>query len=487
MVVMLGGVAILLGIAHNMLFFGQSLGINFFAFTMLVLAGGCIVARRFERKIDTQTLFLILPILFFALMVFVRSSLLLTFFNVIGSILLLFILARSYAGKHLKDFLPWDYLRIFFLPFAFVLPFFRTVLDFFVEIFALRKVSDNHPQAKEILRGTVMAVIALAVFTLLFAGADSAFSHFVHSVFSFDFNIDMEFLGRLLLFLFVSAFFVGAFGYMFKKREEAPAVSTEETRMAGALEMKILLGSINVLFFIFIVLQLAHLFGGGSSIVSEGVTYAEYARKGFFELMLVAIFSYLIIATAEKQIVKNGNAHLRSFKTLSTALIAQVIVILVSAFMRLSLYENAYGFSTIRLYSHALMIWLGIVLILLARHILGGGTRAKFAMQVFACVMLLLISMNLISPDAFIAKRNIERYDATGKIDTKYLASLSDDAVAYTAKLLQSPDPVIRAAFADDLYQSRKDETPISKEGWPSLQISRMRAQKILSSEAITR
>ena len=329
-ILVLGFVAIVLGFVHNVLFFEQSIGINFFLFAACIVIGGGVLNKRFGKTIDNKTSILTLPILFFSLMICVRESELLTLFNILGCLLLFGILARSHAGKDLKDFLPWDYLKVFFLPFKFIMPLVKTTGDFFVELFALRKLTRKHPRAKEVVRGTGMALIALVVFTLLFAGADSAFSSFVSSLFSFKFSVDIEFVGRLLLFLFMSGFFVGAFSYMFKKREEEMGAVKVETRSAGVLEIKILLGSINALFFVFILMQLSHLFGGGSSAFSEGVTYAEYARKGFFELILVAVLSYVIIATAEKQIIKNGDSHTNSFKILSTVLVAQVVVILIS-------------------------------------------------------------------------------------------------------------------------------------------------------------
>ncbi|MFA5830747.1 MAG: DUF4173 domain-containing protein [Candidatus Paceibacterota bacterium] len=479
--VVLGVAAILLGLAHNFLFFEKSPGINFFLFAALILAIGWAVNLKFGRSVEKQKLVLFLPILFFSFMIFVRSSELLAFFNAVASVLLFFILARSCEGKPVSDFLPEDYAKIFFLPFKFIAPFWKTLSEIFIELFAIRKIAKNHPHAREIARGTLMSLVALLAFTLLFSQADESFNNFVQSIVSFNWRIDEEVFGRIILFVLVSSFFIGAFGYAFGKREENAGAPEEKTRNAGALEMKIFLGSINVLFFIFIILQLEHLFGGGGSVLSEGITYAAYARKGFYELMLAAILSYAIIATAENQIAKNGNSHFRSFKLLSAALIVQTVAILFSAFMRLSLYENAYGFSTIRLYSHALMIWVGVVLFLLMRHILGGGTRTKFAMQVFVCVILLLFSMNLINPDAFIAKRNLERYELTGRIDAAYLANLSDDAIPYTAKLLDDPDETVRSNFAKELYPSLRHRTKATEEGWQSFQISRARAQKILS------
>jgi hypothetical protein len=478
-VLFLSVVALILGFVFTVLFFNEGLGINVLLMVGLVISGGLCIADIYGKKLDPTSAYLIAPVIFFAGMVFVRASALLTFFNVLGCILLLLIILRSYSGKTLLEYLPLDYFKTFLVPFLFLAPMFETIGDTFSTVFNLRTVSSN-PRTREIVRGVLMSVVAVVVFAALFAAADATFQRFISGIFSFDLGLNEETLGRLAVFIFASAVFIGAFAYAFRKDHSAPHyVADQKPRTMGILETKILLGSINVLFLIFIILQLAHLFGGGGQVVSQGLTYAEYARKGFFELILVAILSYLIISTAEKQIVKNEHSHTQSFKILSTILVAQVVVILVSAFMRLALYESTYGFTTIRLYSHALMVWLAAVLILLAHHIHFGGSRTKFALRVFIAIIVLLFTMNLLNPDVFIAKRNLERYQATGRIDTWYLGSLSMDAIPYTSVLLNNPDPVIVKSFSQSIIW--KMDSDSEQYSWPSFHVARSRGEAILA------
>ncbi len=480
---LLGGMAILLGIIHNILFFNEGMGINFTILVLLSLAAGWYIDQKSGKKLQKQSVIIIILTLFFASMVFVRSSELLTVFNILGTLLLMLILVDLQIGKKLKEYLPGDFIKVAFLPFQFLPTLGGTMSEFF----ALRKLGNHNPKTREIIRGTVMAVAALAIFTILFASADLVFRKLVDQLFSFSFEPD--FVPRLIVFIIVSAFFIGAFGYLSKKASQNTASNAEKKpRSLGALETTILLVSINILFVIFIGLQLTYLFGGNAHIIAQGLTYAEYARKGFYELIVVAILSFLIISFAERQVVKKEDSHLKSFKVLSTLLIVQVIAILVSAYARLSLYEQAYGFSTIRLYSYALMIWIAVVLILLALHIITHGSRAKFALRVFASVVILLVSMNLINPDAFIAKRNIERYKVTGKVDTAYLASLSYDAIPYTVTLLSDTNETTKNQFARDLYWSlnrggdfdNRSYSDLDNASWKSSTLMRPRARELL-------
>ncbi len=480
-ILVITAIALTLGLVFDILFFQQMFGINVLVMTVAILIGIYVATKQHAKPLDRTALLLVVPILFFATMIFVRASALLTAFNLLGLILLLLVIARSFHDKKLSDYLPLDYFKTFFTPVLFVLPAFEAIGDAFAAIFSLHKASGSNPRRKEIVRGTVMSIVAVIVFAALFAGADATFNAFITKLFSFNLGLNEETIGRLVVYVFASVFFLGSLAYAFRKEKSIEVEKEAKPRTGGVLETTILLGSINGLFLFFIVLQVAHLFGGGSEVASQGITFAEYARKGFFELIIVAVLSYLIISTAEKQIIKNEHSHAQSFKLLSTILVVQVIVILISAFSRLSLYESTYGFTTIRLYSHALMVWLAAVLILLAHHIVVGGERKKLALRTFIAVIVLLFAMNVINPDVFIAKKNLERYHATGNIDAWYLGSLSADAVPYTIGLLDDTNPATVQSYAQGIAREHSESS--KKYSWPSFHISRNKAEPLLAAK----
>lgn len=224
---------------------------------------------------------------------------------------------------------------------------------------------------------------------------------------------------------------------------------------------------------------ITYLFGGEGNIVSQGFTYAEYARKGFFELIAVAIISFLLLLATEKYTAKKDTKHFLIFQILGTALILEVILIMVSAFMRLLLYEQAYGFTTLRLYSHAFIIFLGIIFILLLYKIFIDNRENVFVFQVFLSIIVFLATMNVLNPDLFIARRNIERFATTGKLDIYYLTSLSDDAIPETVKILDTSHEDLRKTFARELYQHMQHNSSFLSQ-WQSWNISRTNANNIL-------
>jgi hypothetical protein len=451
-VFLLGSTALLLGILFVWLFYKESLGLNFPLFLFIVSLSALLLARVFSKDILREQYALIGAGLFFSCMVFVRSSALLTFFNVLGSLLLLLLAIRTLSGKHIRSLQTRDYLAVVLIPFQFIGPSFET----FPQIYSLANRKYDKSRTREIVRGSIMAGIALFVFGLLLSSADTIFQEFLSHIFSF--SIDENIINRTIIGACVTAFFVGAFGFLFQSRHAGTAPSpTPKARALGALEVLIVFSSVNVLFFVFILFQISSLFVGTAHLMIDGLTYADYAREGFFQLVVVAILSIAIISFAEKQVVQGDKGHLSSFMIASGILITQVVAILVSAFYRLSLYENAYGFTTIRLYSHALMFWIGIVLALLARHIWTNGEREHFSFHVFCSIVFLLFSMNILNPDVFIAKENLARYKTTGQLDAKYLGSLSDDAIPYTIHLLDNPKNSVSKSYARELYYRDHD------------------------------
>ena len=472
------GISLVLGLLFDYFFYGKIPGISFPFYVVLVIAGLFIILNFFKKQISKEIFWLLVLLIFFSTMVFVRSSDLLTFLNVIASLLLLLVIAEAFSGIKVKNFLIRDYLKIIFLPLKFIHPLFQTLSN----LFSLRRVNKDQKVFSQIVKGVLMAIPVLFVFLLLFSSADLIFQKYVSNLISID--NELEIIFRFILILIATLVYIGAYTYSFREKEgQITAQQNSKNHTVGHIESSILLSSVNVLFFIFILVQFTYLFGGESNISDQGFTYAEYVRRGFFELIAVAIISLLLLLTTEKYVIKKESEHALGFKVLSTALVIQVILIMVSAFTRLSLYEEAYGFTTLRLYSHAFIILLVVIFCLLIYKIYKDKRENTFAFRVFLSIALFLVVMNFLNPDAFIARRNIEQFDATGKLDIYYLSHLSDDAIPDTIKVLNLSNEDLRKSFARELYwRAQNSDSPYFSQ-WQSLNMSRMRADKILNSK----
>ena len=160
----------------------------------------------------------------------------------------------------------------------------------------------------------------------------------------------------------------------------------------------------------------------------DGFTFAEYARKGFGELITVAFLSLLLYLGLSAITRRKSVGKQKWFAGMGVALVLLVAVILVSSFYRLSLLEDAYGFSRLRTYSHVFMVWLGILL----AAVIGleiANYRRGFAMAAFFMVIGFGITLNVLNVDTFILRANVNRAVSMGNLDYLYLQELSDDSV----------------------------------------------------------
>lgn len=199
-----------------------------------------------------------------------------------------------------------------------------------------------------------------------------------------------------------------------------------------------LLGSVDMLFALFIVIQARYLFGGHANITIEGYTYADYARRGFYELLMVS-FMTMLLALAVNSMTHRKREREALFRALTGIMIGLTLLLLAAAYYRLHLYQDAYGFTRIRVMSGVFMFWLGVLLITLLVTILR-HTPNWFGMGVLLTAAGFVLTLNVINMDGFIARQNITRFDDSGKLDVAYLLTLSDDAIPVVANLLDRRD-----------------------------------------------
>ncbi|HEB12141.1 MAG TPA: DUF4173 domain-containing protein [Actinobacteria bacterium] len=305
-----------------------------------------------------------------------------------------------------------------------------------------------------------------------------------------DIEISAETISRTILILFATAVFTGIFTHIFLRPESQIKIGRDKSarRRLGLIEGNVLLGSVDVLFLSFIMIQIPYLFGGKRNIGVEGVTYAEYARSGFFQLLAVAIISFLLVWLTEKFIFREDSGHALSFKILGSVLILEVIVIMASAFKRLMLYESAFGFTVLRFYSHAFTVWLAVIFVLLLIKVLSNIRENRLALSAFISMLLFLGVFNVMNPEAFIARQNIERFNRTGKLDVIYLSELSDDAGGELVEVLNlntKKSLFNKGAFAARLYKRRQRLLKNERKGhWQSFNLARADTLKTLNERA---
>jgi hypothetical protein len=234
---------------------------------------------------------------------------------------------------------------------------------------------------------------------------------------------------------------------------------------------------LNALFVVFVVVQFAYLFGGIDTLAATGLTHAEYARRGFFELVAVAVLVVVLVLSVD-WLVQRGTPARKKIDRLHAVLLLLTGVILASALQRMRLYTATFGLTELRLYTTVFMLWVASVLVWMAWTVLR-NERNRFPYGSIVAGLVLLAATNLANPDAFIARTNLNHHGESGReLDTAYLAhSLSADAVPTLVRSLDELDQCTSARLVADLADRSGTEA-----GWPSLTWGELRARTALEN-----
>ena len=295
-----------------------------------------------------------------------------------------------------------------------------------------------------ILRGVLITIPLLLLFGLLLASADTIFSEMLGSAFDWlKFDIFDNLIPHIFFILLLTWFGAAALWHALTKSENQLAIQPDKPLFKpflGMTETSIALISLNVLFALFLVVQFRYFFAGSANVSIDGFTYAEYARRGFFELVAVALIASVLYFSLASFTKRGTQAKKRAFSVMAGLLLAQVGVMLISAFQRLRLYEQAYGFTSLRLAAHVFMVFVGLLLLALILMELTNSFRRLGLVLVLGVLAFALVMVGL-NEDALIAQQNLERAVQGEKLDAAYLVhGLSNDAVPTLFRYMDDPD-----------------------------------------------
>jgi len=299
--------------------------------------------------------------------------------------------------------------------------------------------------------GAIVATPALALFTGLFRSADPAFDHLAGRVL----DVDLGEGARHALFVAGWTWLVAGF---LRTTFAAPAQSAAPWRWTprrGFAEVGTGLGLVAALFLAFVLVQVHYLFGGAELVrATASLTYAEYARRGFFELVMVAALSVPMLLVADWAVDKGDAAGTRRVRWLAGLVVVLLFVILASALERMRLYTVAYGLTEQRLYATAFMAWVAVVLGWLVATVLR-GRRGRFAAGSAVAAVATLVVLSFANPDAMIVRVNAARVAEGRAFDADYVKALSLDAAPALLSALPALPRHDRCALAPTLERWR--------------------------------
>ncbi len=473
----------------DQLFFNKTPGISFPILVIGFLVGLIWTAWREKVRPATPSSILIVVALFFSAMSAVREQPFLTFINYLLTLCSLGLLLVTYENGLWAQYSLSDY---FMGALRLVGAAFANPVRFLSSRASTTKEGNDNPARKTsfwtVLIGILIAIPIVGALIGLLASADPIFSGKVDEFFKI-FRLEKwgEYLFRGCYIMILAYLVAGIILYAITATREKKLIGIDKPWLPPFLEWiqaVIVLGAVNLVFLAFVIIQFQYFFGGQSNIVIDGYTFAEYARNGFNELVSVTVISLLLLFALTSVTRRENPNQRKSFSALGVVLVLLVVVILVSAFQRLLLYESAYGFTRIRVQTHVLMIWLGILLVVTLMLELVNRPRA-FGLAALLTAFGFGLTLNIINPDASIVRLNLKPEYTIQELDAQYLLTLSSDAIPNLVKAFQDytlPDKTrdqLGAVLACSLYNLKQDR---QDDSWQSFHFSRHLADQYLQS-----
>jgi len=426
--------AAVLGVAADYFLRGESGRAGFVVWLLLALGVALTVSESFANHVaddarqaevsaraERRTLFGVAAIL--ALMLILRDAELLYALDFFGFVVVLFLVAWRAHGRALAQLEPRDALIGVASAVA--------AGAGGAPMLAIRdsdvtKVDNGWRRtAKTFAIGSVVAAPVLLIVTGLLAESDPMFASFLEQIGAM---LDSSMVGHVALIAVVSWLTAGALRGAF-----APVV-VNANRLRGTLDLPFsaaapVLGGLTLLLSTWIGLQIRAMFGGTEYIAATaGVTVADYARRGFFELIVIAGIVLAVLLVVDDVLDRHDAAQRRSFRTLGQLLVALVGAVLVSALLRLSLYLEYFGLTDDRVLALAVLLWVALVLAWFAMTVLR-GVRTRFAPGVLVISAMWLALINVANPERWVVEMNLRRAEAGKEFDVAYHAKLSGDAI----------------------------------------------------------
>lgn len=272
--------------------------------------------------------------------------------------------------------------------------------------------------------GIIIAIPVVLIAGALLAGSDPVFGSIMEQVLDFALSEHIVIIG---FYAWCTAGWLRGFRAPFG----ADAVPEDHVpRPAEGLRMLLpVLQALALLLALFLGVQARALFGGAEYVEqASGLSYAEYARRGVFGLVVVAGIVLSALVAANWLANRDDAVEQRSFRRVGWLLVALVTVLIISAFQRMGLYMSFYGLSTLRVYAIAATVVISAAVALLSLTVMR-GRGDRFGMGALAILAIALLSLHVVNPERLVVNVNAARATEGAEFDVAYHVQLSADAV----------------------------------------------------------
>ena len=466
------GTGVALGVLADLLLRATPWGANLAVWTAALLGAGAWLARRWRVPVAAETPWLALTALLLAADSARRDAIDLRALTVLAILGILGVAAWTARGGAPRQSGVAAWLR------GWVAAALGSLVGLLPLTVGDMRWTDRHASgplrhAAAIGAGVLLAAVPLVVFGALFASADAVFAGMVDAVLRPDILVP-----HIAVSLGGTALTAGWLRHALLGRAD---VDGAEPSTAGTAAVPVVtaLVLVNALFLLFVAVQLRYLFGGAELVqVTAGLTYAEYARRGFFELVVASALVLPLVAAAEWAVRGESGARRAAFRTLAGVLLALVVVIVASAMQRMRLYVAAFGLTTARVYATAGEALVLGVLAWFAWTSLRGHHR-RFAWGAAIVALAVLGGVHALNPHAFVVRWNLARPGTERSFDAPYAASLGADAAPLLAAALPQFTPADRCVIVNRLRAWGRVDAD-----WRTWNLARARARRLAREHA---
>ncbi len=456
--------------------FSQFLGLNIALFGLLLIGSLLILKKLGRQRLGYAQYALAASSLFFAGTFAWRDSLVLNSLSLLG-ILLTIILAFSLGTRNkLKKLNVFEAFQDLYRSSRYGIVSYYELINRDIQWDDVKKRWGQTVRAT--IRGVIIAIPLVLVFGFLLTTSDTRFEGVVHYL--LDWELEAKTVVQYLLTFILCGWIAAAVlrGSVLNTGLTSQVGLVLPAWHIGCVEIGIILGAINLLFLSFIVVQFTYFFGGDALVQSsEGLTYAKYARHGFYQLVTVAFLVITLLLSTHWLYKPYSLFEIGLYYSLAMLMVVMTMIIEASAAYRMYLYTHDYGLTELRFYTSVFMVWLVVLFILFSFTVLR-GKRSRFTFGAILTTMVFIGLLHFFNPDAQIAEVNLSRLQAGQQFDADYVASLSADVVPTLLTAL----PKLPNSPRCELWKRLQDHRVLQTvEDWRNWRWARSQAREFFS------
>ena len=476
--------AVVFSVWSVMLFFDKSIGLSMLLFTVPFT---CFLINLLEKKgkvKNKKAKIILIPVTLLASTYCIFNNSFFGAINIFVIPILLSIMLLELFGRKFKfniELIAEIIIGIVIIPISYISETFEKLVNILKEKLNIKRNKESHKKIGKIIKGILITIPIALIIIMLLASADEIFENIFSEMFRIIFNIirGIKFdavmakvILTIIIFIYLSSFFY----YICEKykREEEEEEEEEGYVQKDNFTIKMILGVLNTIYLIFCIIQINSLF-----MRNTDINYADYARQGFFQLMAVSAVNLVMILVAKRK----GKDD-KYISITSIVMIIFTFIILISAALRMYLYETAYGYTLLRLLVYCSLFTEAVLLIPTILYIL--NKKINLSKTYFIVILTVYVCMNFLNFDYIIAKRNIDRYLNTENIDVSYLRhNTGTDAVKQLIRFIESTKEMTKEKVEAGQYLKNVYKELEARMDFRDFNISKIRAKELIEKSEV--